>query len=125
MKCFSAVTSSPSRALLIIGILLIATMLRAPSPAWRPLLGMIRPYFDLGTTAAGALTALPLLAFAVVSPFGALLAREYGLERSLFFALMLVTAGIVLALTRAAWCLYTGTWIIGWALPSATCCCPA
>lgn len=104
---------APSRALLIIGILLIATTLRAPITGVAPLLGMIRPYFDLGTTAAGALTALPLLAFAVVSPFGALLAREYGLERSLFFALMLVTAGIVLRSRDAAWCLYTGTWIIG------------
>jgi CP family cyanate transporter-like MFS transporter len=82
-------------ALLIVGILLIAANLRAPFTGVAPLLGLIRTNADLTTTEAGLLITLPLLAFAIVSPIAARVAREYGLERSLFAALILIGAGIV------------------------------
>jgi CP family cyanate transporter-like MFS transporter len=100
-------------ALLIVGILLVAANLRAPITSVGPLLGMIRDTFDLGAAAAGALTTLPLLAFASISPLAARLARAYGLERALFGALILIGGGTVLRSVNAAWCLYLGTWIIG------------
>ena len=99
--------------LLIAGILLIATTLRAPVTGIAPVLEMIRDHFALGTSEAGALTTLPLLAFAVASPFAVLLAREYGLERSLFAALALIAGGIVLRSLGLVWCLFLGTGIIG------------
>jgi CP family cyanate transporter-like MFS transporter len=99
--------------LLIAGILLISINLRAPITSIAPLLDMIRESFGLGTAEAGALTTLPLLAFAAISPFAVLIAREYGLERSLFAALLLVGGGIVLRSSGTVWCLYLGTWIIG------------
>src|ERR1700754_4646566 len=99
--------------MLIFGILLIAANLRAPITSVGPLLNMIRESFDLGTAEAGALTTLPLLAFAAISPFAALLAKEYGLERSLFGALLLIGGGIILRSADAVWCLYFGTWVIG------------
>lgn len=102
-----------SQALLLTGIVLIAANLRAPFTSLPPLLEPIRAYFGLGITAAGALTTLPLLAFALVSPFGALLARRYGLERTLFGALVAIALGIALRSAGASWCLYLGTWIIG------------
>ncbi|SDV46314.1 CynX/NimT family MFS transporter [Chitinasiproducens palmae] len=104
---------SASRAVLIAGILLIAANLRAPITGLPPVLGPIRADFELGTVAAGALTTLPLLAFALVSPFSALFAREYGLERALFGALGAVALGIVLRSFGASWSLYLGTAIIG------------
>ncbi|OTP66996.1 MULTISPECIES: CynX/NimT family MFS transporter [Burkholderiaceae] len=100
-------------ALLIVGILLIAANLRAPFTGVAPLLGLIRANADLTTTEAGMLITLPLLAFAIVSPFAARVAREYGLERSLFAALVLIGAGIAVRSTGTVWCLYLGTAIIG------------
>lgn len=98
---------------LLAGILLIAANLRAPFTGLPPLLGSIQADFGLGTTAAGALTTLPLLAFALVSPFSALLARKYGLERALFGALVLIALGIALRSAGAPWGLYAGTAVIG------------
>jgi CP family cyanate transporter-like MFS transporter len=100
-------------ALLIVGILLIAANLRAPITGIAPVLGMIRETFGLGTVEAGALTTLPLLMFAVASPFTVLLAREYGLERSLFAALVLIAGGISLRSLGLVWCLFLGTAVIG------------
>ena len=60
-----------------------------------PLIGMIRAQLGLSSTAAGMLITLPLLAFAGGSLAAAGLARRYGLERTLFGALLLIAAGIV------------------------------
>ena len=102
-----------SNAALVIGILLIAANLRAPFTGLPPLLGPIQTEFGLSTLATGALTTLPLLAFALLSPFSALLAREYGLERALFGALAAIALGIALRSAGAVWCLYAGTGILG------------
>ncbi|MDQ1079423.1 MFS transporter [Pseudoroseomonas cervicalis] len=99
--------------LLLAGILLIAANLRAPITGVAPLLGMIRDATGLGTVGAGTLTTLPLLAFAIASPFCVLLGREYGLERSLFMALLLIAGGVLLRSLGPAWTLFLGTGVIG------------
>ncbi len=99
--------------LLIIGILLIATTIRAPITGIAPVLDMVRASFSLGTAEAGILTTLPLLAFALTSPFSVLFARKYGLERSLFGALLLITSGIIIRSLGNVWCLFAGTALIG------------
>ncbi len=99
--------------LLIVGVILIAASLRAPITGVAPLLADIRDAFSLGTAEAGALTTLPLLVFAGASPFCVLLAREYGLERSLFISLLLTAAGILVRSWGAEWTLFLGTAVIG------------
>jgi CP family cyanate transporter-like MFS transporter len=108
-------TSSPvSRpALLIAGVLLIAATLRAPITGIAPVLDMIRDSLSLGTAQAGILTTLPLLAFALVSPVAVVLARRFGLERSLFGALLLIAGGVALRPAGAVWSLFAGTAVIG------------
>lgn len=110
-------TSSPPRgnhgALLIAGILMIATTLRVTFTGAAPLLEAIRTDYGLTTAQTGLLTTLPLLAFALVSPLAASIARRIGMERSLFIAMLLICAGIaVRSLPSAAW-LFIGTAIIG------------
>jgi CP family cyanate transporter-like MFS transporter len=102
-----------SPLLLVAGVLLIAATLRAPFTVVAPVLGLIRANFDLGTVGAGVLTTLPLLTFALVSPFAVLIAREYGLERTLAGALLLIAGGIALRSLGPVWCLYLGTFAIG------------
>ncbi|ECI3849199.1 MFS transporter [Salmonella enterica subsp. enterica] len=100
-------------ALLIAGILMIATTLRVTFTGAAPLLETIRSDYGLSTAQTGLLTTLPLLAFALVSPLAAGIARRFGMERSLFAAMLLICAGIALrSLPSAAW-LFAGTAIIG------------
>lgn len=111
----SSVTSSTGRrsALLIAGILLIATTLRVVFTGAAPLLDAIRSDYGLTTAQTGLLTTLPLLAFGLVSPLAAGVARRFGMERSLLLAMLLICAGIALrSLPSAAW-LFIGTAVIG------------
>ena len=98
---------------LFLGIVLIALNLRAPFTALAPVLTFIQQDFALSTAAVGALTSLPLLAFAVFSPLSATLAERFGLERTLFAALAVVAVGIALRSTGSIWLLFAGTAIIG------------
>lgn len=106
----------PSRRqtlLLIAGILLIATSLRVTFTGAAPLLDSIRADYGLTTAWTGMLTTLPLLAFGLFSPLAAGIARRFGMERSLFAALLLICAGIAVRSLPSATFLYVGTAIIG------------
>ncbi|QOZ29383.1 MFS transporter [Bradyrhizobium sp. CCBAU 51753] len=98
---------------LLIGIMLIAATLRAPITGVAPLLGVIRDSSGISAAEAGVLTTLPLLAFAAISPFAAMLARKFGIERALFGALLVIAAGIALRSTGPVWALFAGTATLG------------
>ncbi|EBO8594267.1 CynX/NimT family MFS transporter [Salmonella enterica subsp. enterica serovar Kentucky] len=100
-------------ALLIAGILMIATTLRVTFTGAAPLLETIRSDYGLSTAQTGLLTTFPLLAFALVSPLAAGIARRFGMERSLFAAMLLICAGIALRSLPSAALLFAGTAIIG------------
>lgn len=112
MTTFSS-ASVKKHGLLLLGILTIATTLRVTFTGAAPLLDMVRATFGLTTAQTGVLTTLPLLAFAVVSPMAAGIARRFGTERSLFGALIIICAGIALRSAGSASLLYIGTAIIG------------
>jgi MFS transporter, CP family, cyanate transporter len=105
--------STKSSAFLLLGILVVGATLRAPITIVGPLLDLIRSDFNLSAGQAGVLTALPLAAFAVVSPFVGMLGGRYGLERTLYAGLAIVAAGILLRSSGPAWALFCGTWLIG------------
>lgn len=102
-----------SRVLLILGIIFIATNLRAPISALGPVLEAIIEQFSLTPTQAGMLTTLPLLAFAMGSPLAAALAKRIGVELSLFLALLFIAVGLASRLIDSVAILFIGTAVIG------------
>lgn len=98
---------------LVAGILFIAVNLRLPFTSIAPVLPLIQSDFGLSSSAVGLLTSLPLLAFAAFSPLSAPVARKFGLERTLFGALTIISLGILLRSTGSVWTLYVGTILIG------------
>ncbi|ENV9336157.1 CynX/NimT family MFS transporter [Klebsiella aerogenes] len=111
----SPVSSSANgnKLLLIVGILFIAATLRVTFTGIAPLLDAVRAEYQLTTAQTGLLTTLPLLAFGLVSPLAAGVARRFGIERSLLLAMVIICLGIGLrSLPSAAW-LYIGTALIG------------
>lgn len=98
---------------LVVGILFIAVNLRVPFTAIAPVLPLIQNDFGLSSSSVGLLTSLPLLAFAAFSPLSASFARRFGLERTLFLALIIIALGILLRSAGSVWALYVGTILIG------------
>ncbi|MDO7906960.1 MFS transporter [Paenibacillus sp. JX-17] len=102
--------------LLILGIILVATTMRAPLTSAGPLLADIAGELGISNTAAGMITTLPLLAFALMSPFAPKLAKRYGIPAVLFGAMILLTAGVLLRSSGGAAALFIGTGMLGLAI---------
>lgn len=102
--------------MLILGIIFLATNLRAPITSVGPLVDTIRADLGISNTLAGLITTLPLIAFALLSPVAPKLARRYGMSLVLLISVILLGVGVLI---RSAWGIGTlliGTVILGLAI---------
>lgn len=100
----------------MLGVLLIGANLRTAITSVGPLLDDLQHSLGLSSVGASVLISLPLVAFAVVSPFAPMLSRAWGLERTLGAALALLALGIPLRSTPSAVALWGGTALLGMAI---------
>ncbi len=77
-------------------LVLVALCLRGPFAAVGPLLDGLRAEYSVSTAALGVLTAVPLLCFALASPFAPRLAARVGVHRALVLAALAVAVGVTL-----------------------------
>jgi CP family cyanate transporter-like MFS transporter len=95
----------------LVALFAVAACLRSSITGVGPLLAFIRADLGLSATAAGALSSLPLLMFAVGAP-ASRLARNHGTERMLLGALVVLLCGILLRSEGHLAALYGGTVIL-------------
>ncbi|WP_167629746.1 CynX/NimT family MFS transporter [Listeria valentina] len=99
---------------LVLGIIFVAINLRMPITSISPLLELIRKDLPISNTLAGFLTTLPLIAFAVISPFVSKLSRKLGVEQLVFYTLLfLVFGSFIRPFGDNLAFLLTGTLLIG------------
>jgi CP family cyanate transporter-like MFS transporter len=99
-----------------VSIVLVAVNLRPAVVAMSPLLEEIRAVERLSGTAAGVLTALPVLCFGLLAPVAPRLAARFGIERTLFGALVVLCLGVALRIVDATAALFAGTVLVGGAI---------
>ncbi|EIT86485.1 major facilitator superfamily protein [Fictibacillus macauensis ZFHKF-1] len=102
--------------MLVIGVIFIATNLRAPITAVGPVLSSIKDTLGLSNAMAGSITTIPLLAFAILSPLAPKIANKISSEVTVFLALLFLTLGIGLRIFPSPSLLFIGTAIIGLAI---------
>ncbi|TMM43988.1 MFS transporter [Colwellia ponticola] len=98
---------------LLAGILFIALCLRGLITGVAPVMEFIKIQFHLDTVQLSLLTELPLIAFAVISPFASRLGLSVGVEKTLFLALILMILGSFIRATNSPLLLFAGTALIG------------
>lgn len=121
----SAAASTRSTTALALGIVLIGANLRASITSVGPVIDQIGVSWSLSPIMLGLLNAIPLLAFAAVSPWAAALGRKLGMERALGLALVVLAAGIGIRSAPIAAALWVGTTLIGTAIAVANVLLPA
>ena len=102
--------------LLIFGIILIGSNLRAPLTSVGSLIPFIRDDLALNNALAGSITTLPLIAFALLSPFVPKLANRLGMEWTIFLSMLILTTGIIVRSLADVGFLFIGTILIGTAI---------
>lgn len=80
--------------MILVAIVLLSTNLRPAAVSVGPVLDEIRAALDMGPAAAGLLTSLPVLSFAIFGALAPALARRLGPHRVTLLALMGVTIGL-------------------------------
>jgi MFS transporter, CP family, cyanate transporter len=99
--------------LLITGIILVAFNLRPAITSVGPLMSTIRDDVGLSNWSVGLLTSLPLIAFAIMSPFAARLGNRYSNERIILWGLILLLIGISIRSISVMFLLFIGTLLVG------------
>ena len=104
------------RGLAIAGILLIAANLRTGITVVGPLMGDVRDDLQLTSMTASLLITIPVLCFAVFSPVAPLIARRFGIERTLAAALVLLALALVTRSLPVAGLIWVGTLGLGFSI---------
>lgn len=102
--------------LLLIGIILVGANLRSPLTSVGSLISFIRDDLAMNNTLAGMITTIPLLAFAILSPFAPKIANKFGMERTIFYSLIILLVGLVIRSLFGLSFLFIGTILIGLAI---------
>ncbi|NGP45283.1 MFS transporter [Bacillaceae bacterium SIJ1] len=99
--------------LLMIGMIVMSANLRAPITSVGPVLGIIQEKLSLPASLAGFITSIPLMAFAICSPFAPKWSKRFGMERVLIVALAAIVTGLLLRLVGGLSFLFLGTALVG------------
>ena len=105
-----------STLIFVVAIIFLASTLRTPLTGVGPVIASIREELGISNVLAGFLTTIPLLAFAVVSPFAPRISKRFGIEKTLFYSIILLTLGIILRSLGTTSLLLFGTAVIGVAI---------
>lgn len=99
--------------LFVLGIVCISFTMRSPLTSVGPIVEILRENLHISNVVAGFITTIPLLAFALVSPFVPKVSRRIGIERALFVSMFMLGIGIILRSLGDSTMLYIGTVLIG------------
>ncbi|WP_307894482.1 CynX/NimT family MFS transporter [Bacillus swezeyi] len=102
--------------LLLIGVILVGSNLRVPITSVGALISFIRDDLGISNAVAGLVTTLPLLAFALLSPFAPKIANRIGMEWTIALSLALLITGIIIRSLTGIVFLFTGTLFVGLAI---------
>ncbi len=90
--------SKPSRAVLMLALVLAAINLRPGITSFAPLIERIAAELGLGRGVVSLTTALPVLLMGLLAPLAPRLAVRWGLERAIALCMLLIAAALILRL---------------------------
>lgn len=99
--------------LIILGIIFISFNLRAPITAVGSVVDMIKAEYMLSSAMAGFITTLPLIAFAIVSPFVTKISNKLGYGKTMIWGLILILIGELVRSYTNVLGLFIGTSFLG------------
>ena len=109
-------TKSLYKIMLISGIIFVAFNLRPTITSIGPIIGVIRDDTGLTNGAAGMLTSLPLIAFAIMSPLAPKIANRYTNEIAMLIGLIILFLGIQIRSISIIGLIFAGTLLIGFGI---------
>nr|WP_269326524.1 MFS transporter [Kineosporia mesophila] len=98
------------------GLFVVAVTMRGPFVAVAPAIGEIQRDLDIGSGTAGLLTSIPVICFGLATPLVLVLTRRSGINASVYIALAIMAAGILLRSAGGLTAALTGTLVLGFGI---------
>ena len=108
--------SKVKMVLMALGVLFIASNLRAPLTSVGPVIAELSTTLGLSNVWAGMVTTIPLIAFATLSGFAPKVSRKYGMELVLLAALIILALGLGVRQWGTISTLFIGAALVGIAI---------
>ncbi|WP_436855621.1 CynX/NimT family MFS transporter [Staphylococcus caeli] len=102
--------------IVVIAIIFIASTLRAPLTSVGPVIDEIKENLLIGNGVAGILTTIPLLIFAIVSPFVSRITRRFTMTYTILYAMLLLIMALLLRVLGDFNLFIAGTILLGIAI---------
>lgn len=109
----------------LLSMMLIAANLRLPITIIPPLLSTIEKNLGIPKSLAGLITSIPLITFAILSPFIVKVAKKFGNELTIFVFFIILIIGSYLRIIPSVWTLMFGTFLAGIGIDSGNVLVPA
>lgn len=100
----------------IFAIVFIASTLRAPLTSVGPVVDEIKQVMEINNSVAGILTTIPLIIFAIVSPFVSKVTARLTMSRTILYSTMLLIVALYLRIAGDFTLFLIGTLILGIAI---------
>ncbi|MCE7785645.1 CynX/NimT family MFS transporter [Staphylococcus xylosus] len=100
----------------ILAIVFIASTLRAPLTSVGPVVDEIKQVMEINNSVAGILTTIPLIIFAIVSPFVSKVTARLTMSRTILYSTMLLIVALYLRIAGDFTLFLIGTVILGIAI---------
>ena len=100
----------------ILAIVFIASTLRAPLTSVGPVVDVIKQVMEINNSVAGILTTIPLIIFAIVSPFVSKVTARLTMSRTILYSTMLLIVALYLRIAGDFTLFLIGTLILGIAI---------
>ena len=106
-------TKQTNKVIILLGIILLGMILRTPITSVGAIIGPLKNLLEINNTVAGLITTIPLIAFAIFSPFVAKISNKIGLEKTLYLAAIVASIGLLLRFYINTSVFFVTTFIIG------------
>lgn len=110
---------APALVLGIVAFALLCFQIQVPISSVAPLLPSVRDALALSATAAGVLSSIPVLCFALLTPFASVLIARAGLDRAGVLCFVGVIVGALIRSSGSVPALFVGTVVLGAAITIA------
>lgn len=125
MHTATTIRTAPQAALALVSLFVVAACLRPALTSVGSVLGQVGDSTGLSASALGLLGALPLLSFAMVSPFVHGPAARWGVDRLVLVAMAVLCAGLIVRSLPPLAALWLGSAMIGASIAVANVLVPA
>ena len=106
-------TKQTNKVIILLGIILLGMILRTPITSVGAIIGPLKNLLEINNTVAGLITTIPLIAFAIFSPFVAKISNKIGLEKTIYLAAIVTSIGLLLRFYINTSVFFVTTFIIG------------